>query len=210
MSCVCGYDHLCKRSQSSRTSSAKTSKMPVPFKEEVRIIEQPGSGFVRFRYRDDSIFFTRIPGASSTHTIRTHPKIRLVDYVGPAIARISCVSMEAPHRPHPFEIIGSNCVNGVFFGKFRSDMTLVLSDIGIRKLHVREFAYSLTRREVDQVDPFNTGFGHKNHPRSIDVRGVRLAIQVFLQNSEGQCVKTMEPIVTEPIRDRTYMIEPPQ
>lgn len=184
--------------------------MPVPFKEEVIFTEQPASGYVRFRHKTERLCYARIPGVNSGRQTTSHATLRILDYVGSATARISCVSIDEPYRPHPYQIVGLNCKDGIMLRKFQPDMTLPLSDMVIRKLYVNEFSQALVLREMEDVDPFNTGFAHKYQPRTIDVRGVRLGVQVYLEDDEGYCVRPIASIVSEPIRDRNFMFDPPR
>ena len=48
------------------------------------------------------------------------------------------------------------------------------------------------------------GFGHKDHPQSIDLNCVRLCYQVFLEGSEkGAFTFALKPVVSDPIYDKS-------
>ena len=51
------------------------------------------------------------------------------------------------------------------------------------------------------------GFGHKDHPQSIDLNCVRLCYQVFLEGSEkGAFTFALKPVVSDPIYDKSKAI----
>lgn len=72
----------------------------------IRIVEQPARCALRFRYECEGRSAGSIPGCNSTSDNKTYPTIEIVNYTGPAVVVVSCVTKESPHRPHPHNLVG--------------------------------------------------------------------------------------------------------
>lgn len=64
----------------------------------VEIIEQPAPKALRFRYPCEGRSAGSIPGENSTPDNKTFPAIRVVNYTGPAVVVVSCVTKDQPYR----------------------------------------------------------------------------------------------------------------
>lgn len=64
----------------------------------LRIIEQPASKALRFRYECEGRSAGSIPGASSTPENKTFPTIKIEGYQGRAVVVVSCVTKDDPYR----------------------------------------------------------------------------------------------------------------
>ncbi|KAH1026563.1 hypothetical protein HUJ05_000209 [Dendroctonus ponderosae] len=64
---------------------------------EEKIIEQPASKALRFRYECEGRSAGSIPGASSTPESKTFPEIQIVGYQGRAVVVVSCVTKDEPY-----------------------------------------------------------------------------------------------------------------
>lgn len=64
----------------------------------VEIIEQPAPKALRFRYPCEGRSAGSIPGENSTPDNKTFPAIRVVNYNGPAVVVVSCVTKDQPYR----------------------------------------------------------------------------------------------------------------
>lgn len=67
-------------------------------KPKVKIIEQPASKALRFRYECEGRSAGSIPGVSSTPENKTFPAIQIVGYKGRAVVVVSCVTKDLPYR----------------------------------------------------------------------------------------------------------------
>ncbi|KAJ2950301.1 hypothetical protein O0L34_g11667 [Tuta absoluta] len=172
----------------------------------VRIVEQPASKALRFRYECEGRSAGSIPGVNSTADHKTYPTIEIVGYTGKAIIFVSCVTRDAPHKPHPHNLVGRDrCDKGVCTQKV--DVTpennrFAFSNLGIQCVKRRDIADALKVREELRVDPFRTGYGHRNQPQSIDLNAVRLCFQVFII---GRQRHSLPPVVSEVIYDKKAM-----
>lgn len=72
----------------------------------IRIVEQPARCALRFRYECEGRSAGSIPGCNSTSDNKTYPTIEIMNYTGPAVVVVSCVTKESPHRPHPHNLVG--------------------------------------------------------------------------------------------------------
>lgn len=173
----------------------------------VRIIEQPASKALRFRYECEGRSAGSIPGASSTPENKTFPTIQVQGYRGKAIVVVSCVTKDPPYRPHPHNLVGrEGCRKGVCTLDISPDtMTVTFSNLGIQCVKKKDIEEALRLREDIKVDPYRTGFQHRNQPTSIDLNAVRLCFQVFLKNDKNDRFEPLEPVVSEPIYDKKAM-----
>lgn len=60
----------------------------------VEITEQPAAKALRFRYECEGRSAGSIPGANSKPENKTYPSIRIVNYRGPAVVVVSCVTKD--------------------------------------------------------------------------------------------------------------------
>lgn len=67
-------------------------------KAYVKIVEQPASKALRFRYECEGRSAGSIPGVNSTPEMKTFPTIEIVGYKGRAVVVVSCVTKDAPYR----------------------------------------------------------------------------------------------------------------
>ncbi|EEB18780.1 embryonic polarity dorsal, putative [Pediculus humanus corporis] len=172
----------------------------------VKIIEQPASKALRFRYECEGRSAGSIPGVNSTPENKTYPGIQIVGHNGRAVVVVSCVTKDAPYRPHPHNLVGKEgCSRGVCTLKMNSD-TITFSNLGIQCVKKKDIEEALKVREEIRVDPFRTGFSHKVQPSSIDLNSVRLCFQVFLEGpKKEEFTIPLRPIVSDPIYDKKAM-----
>jgi len=170
----------------------------------VKVVEQPASKGLRFRYECEGRSAGSIPGAGSTQENRTYPTIQVVGYTGRAVVVVSCVTNEPPYRPHPHNLVGKEgCKKGVCTIPLGENMTVSFPNLGIQCVKKKDIDESLTLRQQIRVDPFQTGFTHKSNPQNIDLNCVRLAFQVFLEgNEKGAFTFALKPVVSDPIFDK--------
>lgn len=64
----------------------------------LRIVEQPASKALRFRYECEGRSAGSIPGASSTPENKTFPTIKIEGYQGKVVVVVSCVTKDDPYR----------------------------------------------------------------------------------------------------------------
>ncbi|KAG6461279.1 hypothetical protein O3G_MSEX012520 [Manduca sexta] len=175
----------------------------------VVVVQQPASKALRFRYECEGRSAGSIPGASSTPENRTFPAIKIIGYTGTVSIVVSCVTKDEPYRPHPHNLVGrDHCDRGVF--SVRTEITdenneYQFRNLGIQCVKRRDIGEALRIREDLRVDPFKTGFTHRNHPQGIDLNAVRLAFQVFLPHSSGKMRRTLAPVVSDVIYDKKAM-----
>ncbi|KAB7495058.1 Embryonic polarity protein dorsal [Armadillidium nasatum] len=174
-------------------------------KAYVQIIEQPQAKALRFRYICEGRSAGSIPGVRSTPENKTYPTIKIMNYKGPAVVVVSCVTVDPPYRPHPHNLVGKEgCSKGVCTITIDNDsMECMFSNLGIQCVKKKDVEQALKLREEIRVDPFNTGFTHRSQPQSIDLNAVRLCFQVFLNSStEGRFTFPLKPVVSDPIYDK--------
>lgn len=174
----------------------------------VEILEQPASKALRFRYECEGRSAGSIPGINSMPENKTFPSIRIMGYKGRAMVVVSCVTKDAPYRPHPHNLVGKEvCKQGVCTVEVPSgNMVVTFSNLGIQCVKKKDIEEALRVRQELRVDPFRTGFDHKRHPTNIDLNAVRLCFQVFLEGKQkGKFNKPLPPIVSDPIYDKKAM-----
>ena len=133
-----------------------------PQKPYIKIIEEPAKK-TRFRYKADG-HPGSLPGENSTIGKKSHVKVQVVGYQGPARLMVTLVEDDRPHRLHPHKLVDCNrgevrcCKNGVFIADVSasSDMVCAIQNLGIRRVLKKEkdVRASLEERRVLRVDPF--------------------------------------------------------
>ncbi|CAH0560654.1 unnamed protein product [Brassicogethes aeneus] len=177
---------------------------------QVKIVEQPASKALRFRYLCEGRSAGSIPGASSTQENKTYPAIKVVGKPAKkAVVVVSCVTKDAPHKPHPHNLVGrEGCKKGVCTMEIPAEtMSVTFTNLGIQCVKKKDIESALREREELRVDPFRTGFSHRNQPTSIDLNIVRLCFQVFLveDGKNDKYSVPLAPVVSEPIYDKKSM-----
>ncbi|XP_025410633.1 embryonic polarity protein dorsal-like isoform X2 [Sipha flava] len=173
----------------------------------IEIIEQPASKALRFRYECEGRSAGSIPGVNSTTENKTYPTIQIVGYKGRAVVVVSCVTKDKPYRPHPHNLVGrDNCKKGICTIEINNEsMTASFQNLGIQCVKRKDIDDALKVREKIRVDPFRTGFSHKDNPASIDLNAVKLCFQAFLEGSQKGEYSILKPIVSETIYDKKAM-----
>ncbi|XP_037083508.1 proto-oncogene c-Rel-like isoform X2 [Pollicipes pollicipes] len=177
---------------------------------EVEITEQPASKALRFRYECEGRSAGSIPGANSTSDNKTFPSVKVVNYQGPAVVVVSCVTKDPPYRPHPHNLVGKDgCKKGVCTVNLNVEtMSVTFQNLGIQCVKKKDVEESLRLRESIRVDPFQTGFDHRLQPTTIDLNTVRLCFQVFVEGRErGKYVVPLKPVVSDAIYDKKSMCD---
>lgn len=176
-----------------------------PTNAYVEIIEQPAPKAIRFRYECEGRSAGSIPGENSTPENKTYPAIKIRNYKGRAVVVVSCVTKDHPYRPHPHRLVGKEgCKKGVCTMEINNEtMSLTFSNLGIQCVKKRDIEEALRLREDIRVDPFRTGFSHRNQPASIDLNAVRLCFQVFIGGDQPPRFNVpLTPVVSNPIYDK--------
>nr|CAH7716405.1 unnamed protein product [Callosobruchus chinensis] len=173
----------------------------------IEIVEQPAPKALRFRYECEGRSAGSIPGVNSTSDKKTFPTIRVVGYSGNAWVLVSCVTKDSPYRPHPHNLVGrEGCTSGICRLQIPPDtMTISFPNLGIQCVKKKDIAQALDQRQRLQVDPFKTGYSHRDQPTSIDLNSVRLCFQVFLPDENNKYNTALKPVVSEPIYDKKAM-----
>ncbi|XP_029345087.1 embryonic polarity protein dorsal isoform X2 [Acyrthosiphon pisum] len=173
----------------------------------IKIVEQPASKALRFRYKCEGRLAGSIPGVNSSTENKTYPTIQIVGYKGRAVVVVSCVTKDRPYRPHPHNLVGrDNCKNGICSIEINNEsMTESFQNLGIQCVKRKDIDKALRVREERKLDPFKTGFSHKENPTSIDLNAVRLCFQAYLGGTQKRKYCILEPIVSDPIYDKKAM-----
>ncbi|GLH04793.1 Embryonic polarity protein dorsal [Gryllus bimaculatus] len=194
--------------QGEEVAEALVVSTPKPI---VRIVEQPAPRALRFRYACEGRSAGSLPGVHSTPGARTVPEIEVLglpDNIR-AVALVSCVTRDAPYRPHPHAVVGGRgelggiaCHGGVCVAALNGSR-LPLPHLGVQCVKRRDVEIALREREKLRIDPFQTGFDHRKNPSVIDLNSVRLCFQVFLEGEiKGKYTVPLDPVVSDPIYDK--------
>jgi len=180
-------------------------------KPSVRILEQPASHKLRFRYQCEGRGAGALQGQFSTSDKKTFPKIQILGYKGPAVVVVSCTTHDTdPPRAHPHNLVSpasvgrDGCKKGVCTVNVNNDdMTVEFPHLGIQCVRKKDIAEALKQRQEIRVDPYRQGFGHADNAGSIDLNAVKLCFQVFLENpnTPGKYTVILPPVCSRPIFD---------
>ncbi|XP_065332634.1 embryonic polarity protein dorsal-like isoform X2 [Cloeon dipterum] len=170
----------------------------------VEIIEQPAPKALRFRYECEGRSAGSIPGENTTNENKTFPTIKVLNYSGPCMVVVSCVTKDEPFLAHPHNLVGKDCKQGVCTTHVDTEtMTCQFPNLGIQCVKKKEVERSLEVRQKIRVDPFRRGFAHGSQPSNIDLNAVRLCFQVFTEGDKPNTfTKGLPPVASNIIYDK--------
>ncbi|XP_017954169.1 dorsal-related immunity factor Dif isoform X3 [Drosophila navojoa] len=168
----------------------------------IRIIEEPTNKIIRFRYKCEGRTAGSIAGMNSTPEAKTFPTIEIVDYSGPVVVVVSCVTRDKPYRQHPHWLVSKeeadNCKSGVYSKKLPpEERRLELQKVGIQCVKKTDVRESLMLREQKNIDPYHAKFDHKDNISSINLYELRLCYQAFIKVGNNNV--PLDPVVSSPI-----------
>jgi len=190
-------------------SMAPAPQKPRPF---LRILEEPKSNALRFRYQCEGRGAGALQGETSTAQRKTFPKVQICNYKGPAVVVVSCVTIDNDPSPrtHPHNLVSpasvgrGGCKKGVCTEFVNSeDMTVEFPHLGIQCVRRRDVESSLRERRDIRVDPFRQGFRHMDNNGNIDLNAVKLCFQAFLEDPgrPGKYTVVLDPVSSVPVFD---------
>ncbi|XP_008317791.2 transcription factor p65 [Cynoglossus semilaevis] len=165
----------------------------------IEIIEQPKQRGMRFRYKCEGRSAGSIPGEKSNDTTKTHPAIKVHNYSGPLRVRISLVTKNAPHKPHPHELVGKDCKHGYYEADLQERRIHSFQNLGIQCVKKKDVNEAITCRLQTNNNPFNIPEA-KVWEEEFDLNSVRLCFQASITLPTGETFP-LEPVVSQPIYD---------
>ncbi|KAM3857838.1 transcription factor p65 [Diretmus argenteus] len=165
----------------------------------IEIIEQPKQRGMRFRYKCEGRSAGSIPGEKSNDTTKTHPAIKVHNYSGPLRVRISLVTKNPPHKPHPHELVGKDCKHGYYEADLQERRVHSFQNLGIQCVKKKDVAEAITCRLQTHNNPFNIPEA-KVWEEEFDLNSVRLCFQASITLATGELI-ALEPVVSQPIYD---------
>ncbi|XP_059728274.1 transcription factor p65 [Haemorhous mexicanus] len=164
----------------------------------VEILEQPKQRGMRFRYKCEGRSAGSIPGEHSTESTKTHPTIRVNNYRGPGRVRVSLVTKDPPHRPHPHELVGKDCKDGFYEAELCPERSIhSFQNLGIQCVKKRELEAAVAERIRTNNNPFNVPAEQRGG--EYDLAAVRLCFQVWVRGPGG--LRPLPPVLSQPIYD---------
>uniref|UniRef100_A0A4W5RLY0 V-rel avian reticuloendotheliosis viral oncogene homolog n=1 Tax=Hucho hucho TaxID=62062 RepID=A0A4W5RLY0_9TELE len=168
----------------------------------VQIFEQPKQRGMRFRYKCEGRSAGSIPGERSSDNNRSYTTIQILNYCGKGKVRVSLVTKNEPFRPHPHDLVGKDCKEGLYEAEFGPERKVIaFQNLGIQCVRRREVKDSIVQRITRGINPFNVPREQLLQTEEYDLNVVRLCLQVFLQDDSGHYTRALNPIVTNPIYD---------
>ncbi|XP_067117964.1 transcription factor p65 isoform X1 [Osmerus mordax] len=165
----------------------------------IEIIEQPKQRGMRFRYKCEGRSAGSIPGEKSNDTTKTHPTIKVHNYSGPLRVRISLVTKDVPHKPHPHELVGKDCKHGYYEADLQERRVHSFQNLGIQCVKKKDVTEAITCRLQTRNNPFNIPEA-KVWEEEFDLNAARLCFQASITLATGELL-ALEPVVSQPIYD---------
>jgi len=205
---IVNTDTIC---QNLGLSAFRMEDPSVVSKPYLKILEQPKSNNLRFRYQCEGRGAGALQGERSTAEKKSFPKIQIVNYTGPAVVVVSCVTHDSdPPKTHPHNLVSpasvgrEGCKKGVCTLYCNTeDMILEFPHLGVQCVRRKDVEQSLKQRKQIRVDPFRQGFKHMDSAASIDLNAVRLCFQAFLESptTPGKYTVMLPPVCSNPVYD---------
>ncbi|XP_071234126.1 transcription factor p65-like [Salvelinus alpinus] len=164
----------------------------------IEIIEQPKQRGMRFRYKCEGRSAGSTPGEKSNDTTKTHPAIKVHNYNGPLRVRVSLVTKNPPHKPHPHELVGKDCKHGYYEADLQERRVHSFQNLGIQCVKKKDVAEAVSCRLQTKNNPFN--IPEANMWEEFDLNAVRLCFQASITLPTGELCP-LEPVVSQPIFD---------
>lgn len=191
------------------------SMAPEPLKPAqpyLRILEQPKTNALRFRYQCEGRGAGALQGEKSTAERKSYPRVQICNYKGPAVVVVSCVTHDNDPSPraHPHNLVSpasvgkGGCKMGVCKEYVNSeDMTIEFPHLGIQCVRKKDVETSLRERRSIRVDPYRQGFRHMDTTSTIDLNAVKLCFQAFLEapDNPGKYTTVLDPVCSVPVFD---------
>ncbi|XP_060614181.2 transcription factor p65 [Anolis sagrei] len=166
----------------------------------VEIMEQPKQRGMRFRYQCEGRLAGSIPGERSTETTKTHPTIKIHNYVGPGKVRISLVTKETPYRPHPHDLVGKDCKEGYYEAELSPERSIhSFQNLGIQCVRKRDLDKAVAKRIETNNNPFNAS--SEELKGDYDLNAVRLCFQVWIRDTGSGHLVQLPLVISQPIYD---------
>ncbi|XP_063001830.1 transcription factor p65 [Elgaria multicarinata webbii] len=166
----------------------------------VEIIEQPKQRGMRFRYQCEGRLAGSIPGERSTDTTKTHPTIKIHNYMGPGKVRISLVTKEVPYRPHPHDLVGKDCKEGFYEAELSPERSIhSFQNLGIQCVRKRDLDKAVAKRIETSNNPFNVPT--EELKGDYDLNAVRLCFQVWIRDAGSGRLVQLPLVISQPIYD---------
>ncbi|KAM9425952.1 transcription factor p65 [Pholidichthys leucotaenia] len=165
----------------------------------IEIIEQPKQRGMRFRYKCEGRSAGSIPGEKSNDNTKTHPAIKVHNYIGPLRVRISLVTKNTPYKPHPHELVGKDCQHGYYEADLQERRIHSFPNLGIQCVKKKDVNEAITWRLHTNNNPFNIPES-KVWEEEFDLNSVRLCFQASITLPTGELF-SLEPVVSQPIYD---------
>lgn len=165
----------------------------------IEIIEQPKQRGMRFRYKCEGRSAGSIPGEKSNDNSKTHPAIKVHNYSGPLRVRISLVTKNSPHKPHPHELVGKDCKHGYYEADLQERRIHSFQNLGIQCVKKKDVNEAITCRLQTNNNPFNVPEA-KVWEEEFDLNSVRLCFQASITLPTGDLFP-LDPVISQPIYD---------
>ncbi|XP_012666135.1 transcription factor p65 isoform X2 [Otolemur garnettii] len=120
-------------------------------------------------------------------------------YTGPGTVRISLVTKDPPHRPHPHELVGKDCRDGFYEADLCPDRCIhSFQNLGIQCVKKRDLEQAISQRIQTNNNPFQVPIEEQRG--DYDLNAVRLCFQVTVRDPSGRPLR-LPPVLSHPIFD---------
>nr|XP_014340151.1 PREDICTED: nuclear factor NF-kappa-B p105 subunit-like [Latimeria chalumnae] len=189
----------------------------------LKIIEQPRQRGFRFRYSCEGPSHGGLQGVSSEKNKKTHPTVKVFNYIGPAKIVVQCVTVDDPPLLHVHSLVGKECTDGQCIVDVDSEEMVAsfpnLVILHIPKRNVSEILeerllegwrrdliswveYEGTQlREPTAEEREKIRDAAEQQAKYMDLTVVRLMFTAYLPDNNGNFTYGLVPVLTSPIFD---------
>ncbi|XP_038831491.1 transcription factor p65-like [Salvelinus namaycush] len=132
---------------------------------------------------------------------KTHPAIKVHNYNGPLRVRVSLVTKNPPHKPHPHKLVGKDCKHGYYEADLQERRVHSFQNLGIQCVKKKDVAEAVSCRLQTQNNPFNIPEVNM-WEEEFDLNVVRLCFQASITLPTGELCP-LDPVVSQPIYDNS-------
>uniref|UniRef100_H2ZZK6 RHD domain-containing protein n=1 Tax=Latimeria chalumnae TaxID=7897 RepID=H2ZZK6_LATCH len=162
----------------------------------LKIIEQPRQRGFRFRYSCEGPSHGGLQGVSSEKNKKTHPTVKVFNYIGPAKIVVQCVTVDDPPLLHVHSLVGKECTDGQCIVDVDSE-EMVASFPNLVILHIPKRNVSeILAEEREKIRD-----AAEQQAKYMDLTVVRLMFTAYLPDNNGNFTYGLVPVLTSPIFD---------
>ncbi|XP_077998854.1 uncharacterized protein LOC144451822 [Glandiceps talaboti] len=168
----------------------------------ITIIEQPKARDSRFRYKSEGETAGSLHGENSKVDRASYPTVQIDNCKCAGELVVTLASKEDPPCPHPYSLVGKDCINGMCIIPVGPGQQIVsCAGMGIRCEKKKDISEAFEMKKSSYKQPFRDETSRR--PEDLDINACRLCYQIFLRHPNySNTYIVSDPVLSVPIYDK--------